>query len=270
MNEAELLFTQVLNCQRQDLYLNRDKKLDKKSSVFFSRVLKQRLLGQPIQYILGKTEFMGLEFKVMRGVFIPRPETEILLQCAIKVIGSQGPAFGGRQVTKLKILDMGTGSGCIAVSLAKLFPDIEITATDISPIALRVARENAKINDVEVNFIKSNLFSALDPQSATYGMILSNPPYISASEIKGLAPEVRYEPRVALDGGSDGLDFYRRIIKDSWGYLEDSGYLILEMGFNQRKAIEKIIDASRRFSIVRIIRDYNNIERVVVLQKSGS
>ena len=145
-----------------------------------------------------------------------------------------------------------------------------ITTTQISPIALRVARRNAEINKVKVNFIKSNLFFALNCGCAKFDMILSNPPYISAAEIKGLSPEVRCEPRLALDGGSDGLDFYRRIVNDSSGYLSDRGYLILEMGFNQRRSIEEIIEASRKFSIISIIRDYNNIERVAVLQKAGA
>jgi release factor glutamine methyltransferase len=157
MNEAELLFTQILNCKRQDLYLDRDKLLDKKNSELISGVLKKRVAGQPLQYILGKTEFMGLEFKVSPDVFIPRPETEILVETAIKVTKSPG-----QPVTKLNILDMGTGSGCIAISLAKLLPHIAVTATDISCAALEVARENAKLNDVSINFIQSNLFCAYE------------------------------------------------------------------------------------------------------------
>jgi release factor glutamine methyltransferase len=265
MNETELLFTQILNCNRQDLYLDRDKLLDKKNSELISGVLKKRAVGQPLQYILGKTEFMSLEFKVSPDVFIPRPETEILVETAIKVTKSPG-----QPVTKLNILDMGTGSGCIAISLAKLLPHIAVTATDISCAALEVARENAKLNDVSINFIQSNLFCAYDLRPTTYDLIISNPPYIPTSEIQKLQREVRFEPRIALDGGSDGLNFYRRIIKNSPAYLEDNGYLILEMGFTQRKAIEKIADTSRRFSIVRIVRDYNNIDRVIVLKKNGS
>lgn len=262
MNESELLFTQVLNCKRQDLYFNRDRILDKKSSVFISRVLKERVSGRPIQYILGKTEFMGLEFRVIPDVFIPRPETEILVETAIEFSRSRS-----HQIDKLKILDMGTGSGCIAISLAKLLPGVEITAVDISPFALGIAQENAKNNNAEVNFIKSDLFAAFDPQSVRYNMIACNPPYIRGLEIRGLTREVRHEPRIALDGGSDGLDFYRRIINDSPVYLEENGYLILEMGFNQRNAIEKIADDCGCFSVVRIVRDYNNIERIIVLKK---
>jgi len=264
MNESELVFTQILNCSRQDLYLDRDRKLDQENSTLIFQVFKERVSGKPIQYILGKTEFMGLEFKIIPGVFIPRPETEILVETAIKVIQSSS-----HPVTKLKILDIGTGSGCIAVSLANLLPDMEITATDISPLALEITKENAKLNDVNINFLESDLFASPDLRPIAYNLIVSNPPYITTSEIAGLAREVRYQPRIALDGGSDGLNFYRRIIKDSPAYLEDNGHLILEMGFTQRKAIEKIAQASGRFSLVRVVRDYKNIERVVVLKKAG-
>jgi release factor glutamine methyltransferase len=300
MNEAELLFTQILNCNLQDLYLDREKPLDKQNSEFISTVLRRRVAGEPIQYILGKTEFMGLEFKVIPGVFIPRPETEILVETAIKIIKSQSsakiwripPNFGetspaklavrhnsarprqqgwrGHQVSKLKILDIGTGSGCIAVSLAKLLPNAEVTATDVSSLALEVAKENAKLNNVDVNFIESSLFEVPDSGAVAYDLIVSNPPYISTSGIQLLQREVRYEPRVALDGGRNGLNFYRRIIKNAPENLVENGYLILEMGFTQRQCIEKIVHTSKGFSVVEIARDYNNIERVVVLKKNGS
>lgn len=286
MNEAELLFTQILNCSRQDLYLQRDRPLDKKNCELISRAFRRRLTGEPIQYILGNTEFIGLEFKVTPDVFIPRPETEILVETAIKTIKSQRYAnippylMGGyaarcgkspsHQVTKLKILDIGTGSGCIAISLAKSLPDTEVTATDISSLALRVARENAKLNNVKVNFLKSNLFDLYDLRPMVFDLIVSNPPYIPTSEIQGLAPEVRYQPRMAFYGGSDGLNFYRRIIREAPANLRENGHLILEIGFNQRKAIEEITRVSGELSIVEISRDYNNIERVIVFKKSGS
>ncbi len=283
MNEAELLFTQILNCNLRDLYLDRNRLLDKQNSEFISTVLKRRVAGEPIQYILGKTEFMGLEFKVIPGVFIPRPETEILVETVIKVTRSQSsakiwripPKFGEISPvklagTKIKILDIGTGSGCIAISLAKLLPNAEVTATDVSSLALEVAKENAKLNNVKINFIKSSLFAALQLQAVAYDLILSNPPYISTSEIKLLQREVRYEPRVALDGGRNGLNFYRRIIKNAPENLAENGYLILEMGFTQRQCIEKIAHTSKGLSVVEIVRDYNNIERVVVLKKNGS
>jgi release factor glutamine methyltransferase len=276
MNEAELLFTQILNCNLQDLYLDREKPLDKQNSEFISTVLRRRVAGEPIQYILGKTEFMGLEFKVIPGVFIPRPETEILVETAIKVTKSLPrqssglPAVASRQVSKLKILDIGTGSGCIAVSLAKLLPNAEVTATDVSSLALEVAKENAKLNNVDVNFIESSLFEVPDSGAVAYDLIVSNPPYISTSGIQLLQREVRYEPRVALDGGRNGLNFYRRIIKNAPENLVENGYLILEMGFTQRQCIEKIVHTSKGFSVVEIARDYNNIERVVVLKKNGS
>ena len=266
MNEAELVFTQVLNCKRQDLYLKREVLLDKGACEVISRMLQERISGKPVQYVLGKTEFMGLDFKLAWGVFIPRPETEILVDTLLDEVTSSSR----QALVKPKVLDLGTGSGCIAVSSAKLLPDIEVTASDISYLALETARENAKLNNAEVNFINSNLFDAFNLRSARYSAIVCNPPYIPSLEIEQLQREVRYEPRIALDGGMDGLDFYRRILQDSWAFLEDGGQLILEIGFGQRRAIERIAGNSKIFSMSRIVRDYNDIERVVVLKKNRS
>ncbi|MCX5706447.1 MAG: peptide chain release factor N(5)-glutamine methyltransferase [Candidatus Omnitrophica bacterium] len=161
MNETELLFTQVLNCQRASLYLDKDKQLSDSQISFIASVLKRRIKGEPIQYILGRTEFMGLEFKVDKDVLIPRPETEILLETAIGTVRK----FASSQVRKLKALDIGTGSGCIAVALAKEFPGLKIDATDVSLEALKMAQGNAKLNGVKINFIQSDLFTFLGPKN---------------------------------------------------------------------------------------------------------
>ncbi len=265
MNEAELLFTNILNCNRLSLYLNKDTLLDNLKSSFICGVLKRRIKGEPIQYILDKTEFMGLEFKVTPDVFIPRPETEILVEKAIEIAGSS-------QAGVRSILDIGTGSGCIAVSLAKFLPESKIIASDISEPALQVARENAKLNNIEskIDFISSDLFCSklLAPES--YNYIVSNPPYVPTAEIETLQPEIQYEPRAALDGGNDGLDFYRRIIDKAPRYLKKSGFLIMEMGFNQKDAIKNIFQNSLCFEIIESIKDYNNIDRVIVAIKRES
>jgi len=261
MNEAETLFTDILNCDRPSLYLKKDLVFGRAQSLEVSHALKRRILGEPIQYILGKQCFMGLEFKVGRDVLIPRPETEILVQTAL------------RYASKCKaIMDLGTGSGCIAVSLAKLLPHAKITAVDISPKALSVARENSELNGVseKIAFIQSDLFSSYELKAMSYELIISNPPYIAAGEFDSLQPEVRFEPRIALYGGKDGLDFYRRIIQEAPVYLKKDGLLMMEMGYNQSKAIRNILRGSGIFAQIEVIKDYNNIDRVIVAKKGNT
>lgn len=261
MNEAELLFTEVLNCDRLSLYLNRDSVLDKNKLLNVSSALKRRIKGEPVQYIIGKAEFMGLEFKVNSKCLIPRPETEILVEAAIRLAQGKGK--------EMRILDLGTGSGCIAVSLAKFLPGAKITAADISPEALKIARYNAAAHNVEINFFKSDLFSSHELRAMSYGLIISNPPYVSSLELSRLQPEVKHEPPIALDGGKDGLDFYRRIIKDAPSRLKEGGFLLFEIGFGQKDKIEKILQNSGYFEIIESIKDYNNIDRVVVAKKAS-
>jgi release factor glutamine methyltransferase len=262
MTEAELLFTELFNCDRLSLYLNRRSGVTKDKSDLISSVLKRRVSGEPIQYILGKTEFMGLKFKVAPCVFIPRPETEVLVETAIKMV------HGSRSKVQ-SILDLGTGSGCIAISLAKFMRNVRVIATDISNEALEIAKQNALLNNAEVNFLQSNLFANCELRTMNYELIVSNPPYIAATEIDSLQPELQYEPRVALDGGKDGLEFYRKIISLSPYYLKRDGLLIMEMGFCQKGAIKNIFQNSKKFEIIEIVKDYNNIERVVVARKVG-
>jgi len=262
MNETELLFTDILNCNHLSLYLNKDIFLDRAKSFLVSGVLKRRIRGEPLQYILGKTEFMGLEFKVTPHVFIPRPETEILVEKTIEI--GRSSELGVRS-----ILDIGTGSGCIVVSLAKFLPNVNITAADISPKAIEIARCNALLNNVadKIKFIYSDLFTSYELRLMTYDIIVSNPPYISTAEIEALQPEVKYEPHMALDGGKDGLDFYRRIINKAPRYLRKDGFLIMEMGFNQKDAIKNIFQKTGYFEIIELIKDYNNIDRIIIAKK---
>lgn len=256
MTEAELLFTQILDCQRHSLYLNKEALLDRVQLDRISSALKRRAGGEPIQHILGNEEFMGLEFKVSGDVLIPRPETEILVEAVLKNLNPS------------RILDVGTGSGCIAVSLAKFIPGTQVDALDISHEALEVAKENAETHKVKINFIQSDLFGSCSLWPASYDLIVSNPPYVASGDIEGLQAEVRHEPRLALDGGRDGLDFYRRIIPGSLRYLKDGGYLVLEIGFDQKDRIMEIFQPLRDFKIQEVVKDYNNIDRVIVAKKA--
>jgi len=262
MNEAELLFSQVLGLSRPDLYLQRGAVLEKNKSLEVAAVLKRRIAGEPLAYILGKIEFMGLDFKVTPGVLIPRQETEILVEEALRIAR-------GFENGILKILDIGTGSGCIAIALAKNLARARIDAIDISGPALEVAKCNAREHGVAVNFIESDLFENNALRAASYDLILANPPYVVSAEIDQLAIEVRQEPRLALDGGSDGLDFYRRLARKVALYLKEKGYLILEMGLGQSKAVSKIFEESGDLRVIKVNVDYQGIKRVIITQRKA-
>jgi len=257
------LFTEVLGCSRAELYLKKKRMLSRENFFRISGALKRRISGEPIQYILGKTEFMGLEFIVTPTVLIPRPDTEILVETTLRYAADK---VSSEKATGLQVLDIGTGSGCIAVSLAKCLPQAQISASDISPAALEIARQNAKLNGVEkrINFLNCDLFPSREQRANGYDLILSNPPYIKTDVIKTLELEVLHEPKVALDGGEDGLDFYRRIIREAPACLKPGGLLILEIGFDQKKALEKILKISQIFEVKEAVKDYNNINRVIV------
>jgi len=257
MNEAELVYSHVLNCDRLSLYLNQEAHLDKNKSAWISRILSRRIAGEPLQYILGVTEFMGLKFKADQRALIPRPETEILVSSALERLNLSSKAI------RPKILDLGTGSGCIAVSIAKLLPQGSIWATDICRPALQLAEENADAHKVKVRFLRSDIFSAFKKDPVKFDLIISNPPYIAKGELGGLAKEISFEPVVALEAGTDGLDFYRRIINQAALYLNADGFLALEVGAGQADSVCGIC-AEHNFNMPEIIKDYNDIKRVVI------
>lgn len=260
MNEAELVFTEVLKCDRTALYLNRRKILAPDISRRIANVLKRRISGESVYYILGRAEFMGLEFKVDNRVLVPRPETELLVETALQMLSRCGRSCPS-------VLDIGTGSGCIAVALAVKLPSAGITATDISESALCVARENALFHHVHsrISFIHADLFPSQTPR--TYDMILSNPPYIASGVIESLEPEVRGEPLSALDGGLDGLFFYRRIIAAAAGWLTERGLLAMEMGFDQAESVRDIAEQSGCMRVSNILDDHTGKQRVIVMER---
>lgn len=261
MNEAELVASHILNCDRLSLYLNKDQPLNQSQAQRFLQIFKSRIAGQPLQYLLGSTEFMGLEFKVDRRALIPRQETELLVEAASGRLKSLRP---GKQA---RILDLGTGSGCIAVALAKIFPRALIWASDISQEALVLAEENAARHQVKIAFLRSDIFGGFK-KSQRFDLIISNPPYIRKKELNRLAREISFEPWLALAGGNDGLNFYRRIIRQAAVYLNPGGYLAMEIGCGQAKAVEKIC-ALHQFIVIEVIKDYNGIARVVIAQPRG-
>ncbi|TCW36500.1 release factor glutamine methyltransferase [Thermohydrogenium kirishiense] len=250
--ESEALLSFTLGASKEYLLINRDKELTDDSFNKYMEVLDLRKSGMPYQYIVGEKHFMGLIFNVSPSVLIPRNDTEILVEEVLKRLKSGDT-----------VLDIGTGSGAIAVSIAK-YKDVKVYAVDISDGALKVAKENADINGVsdKVIFIKSDLFSSI-PDDIRYDLIVSNPPYIRSNEINELQEEVKREPKIALDGGEDGLTFYRRIVKDSVNYIKFGGIIAFEVGFDQAWDVKDIL-VDDGYSDIEVVKDLQGIDRVVL------
>jgi release factor glutamine methyltransferase len=263
MDEKELVFTEILGCDRAQLYLSRKRRLGEENGARIAQALSRRMRGEPLAYILGTTEFMGLEFEVTPEVLVPRQDTEILVETVLRYV-TRSP---GHRVTSLRILEIGTGSGCIAVSLAKFLPGSRITATDISAGALAIARRNAEKNGVsgQIDFVLCDIFPADNPARETFDLIVSNPPYIPSAVIATLEPEVRAEPRLALDGGADGMAFYRRILGTARQRVSGEGFLLMELGYDQKESLEKLCARHKGFLVREWVKDYNGIDRVAVM-----
>ncbi len=252
--DAELFIMKAANMTKTSVLINGDKELTESEEKLFNSMVQKRKKGIPTRYILGKCEFMGYEFFVDENVLIPRPDTEVLVETVLKT--AQKENFQN-------VIDMCTGSGCIAVSLA-LNGIKSVTACDISFGALSTAKNNAEYNNAsdKIQFVQGDLFENVD-KSQKYNAIVSNPPYIPTEDISNLMREVRdNEPLTALDGGKDGLDFYRRITNDSLEYLADGGYLFFEIGYNQGEDLKKIM-TDLGFDGIKIVKDYAGLDRVV-------
>jgi release factor glutamine methyltransferase len=255
--DAEVLLSHILSFSRVQLFTNSKDKLLEEQEIKFKEYIYKRLQGMPIQYLTNEQEFMSLSLYVDESVLIPRQDTEILVETALNLINKE---------KETRILDLCTGSGCIGISMAYYAPYSNIIGIDISDSALKVAEYNAKINGVNdrISFVKSNLFNEV-PNSlkGKLDMIISNPPYIPTKDIKMLMKEVReHEPSIALDGGQDGLDFYKLIIKDGKEYLKSGAILIFEIGYNQGKIVSQVLKSSG-FKEVEIKKDLAGLDRVV-------
>ncbi|MFZ3090452.1 MAG: peptide chain release factor N(5)-glutamine methyltransferase [Nitrospirota bacterium] len=264
--EAEYLLAHILKCRRVDLFINRNRLLEEEEIECFKKFIKKRSEREPSQYITGEVEFRGIIFKVTKDVLIPRPETEFLVEEAAKIVREQESRVKGHG--SWVIVDICTGSGCIAVSMAKEIPDIKVYATDISEKALFVAKENAKRHGAEdrIIFLQGNFLEPLKDRGleGKIDIILSNPPYVSEKDMEKLQPEIKdYEPLLALYGGEGGLDSYRTIIPEALNYLRKGGYLILEIGYGQAEGVKKLFAQNPAYSKIEIIKDLSGIERVV-------
>jgi len=255
--QAELLLAHLLKMPRMKLYLNFERPLTEKETDALRELVKRRGQREPLQHIIGSTSFCGFEIAVDRRALVPRPETEILAESGWSHLST---VSAGQTA-----LDLGTGTGCIAIALAAKCPSARITAIDISADALALAAENAGTNNVagRIEFFHGNGFAAL-PGDARFDLIISNPPYIPTAEIQTLEPEVRdFDPRPALDGGPDGLDFYRMFAAQAAPMLKPGGKVMLEFGDGQAPAIQKLFE-DEKWIVEAVKDDYSQRARILI------
>lgn len=255
--KAKILLANILNVKKEYLLMHSEEEIKQEDKIKYENCIKELIKGKPLQYITNKQEFMALDFYVDENVLIPQPDTEILVEKAIEI---------SKTTQKNKILDMCTGSGCIAISLAKKINNAQITAVDISNSALNVANKNAINNNVEnkIKFINSNMFNNIEEK---FDIIVSNPPYIETETINKLEIEVQNEPHLALDGGIDGLKFYKTIANNAFKYLNENGYLLLEIGYNQQNSVTQLLQDIGKYKNIETIKDLGGNYRVVIARK---
>lgn len=254
--KCKLILSEILNVQKELLIIHDMQELNKNQEIKYKEFLVRLADNEPVQYIINKQEFMKLIFFVDKNVLIPQPDTEILVEKIIEISKNTNK--------KLKILDLCTGSGAIAISLAKNINNCEIYASDISKEALKIAKLNSEKNEVQTNLIESDLFENIHEYD--FDIIVSNPPYIKSEIIDLLDEEVKKEPRLALDGGIDGLDFYRIIAIKSKDYLKGNGILALEIGYDQKNEINEILK-SEGYKQIENIKDLANNDRVIICRR---
>ena len=259
--DAEVLLSALLGRDRMYLYVHFDEPLEPEELARFRGYVKERAAHVPLAYVLGRREFMGLDFRVTRDTLIPRPDTEILVQCAVDFLRARMDAGEAA----CSIADIGTGTGAIALSTLRYTEGTHADAVDISPAAAAVARENAEMLGLAER-VAVHVGDLLAPLAGRrYDMILSNPPYIPTADIAGLMPEVRsYEPHLALDGGADGLNIYRRLMADAPALLKEGGAIAVEVGIDEAAAVAALAMAHPRIVQTEILKDLAGIERVVV------
>lgn len=262
--DAGLLAAHVLGRDRSFIITHADDAINQDQLEVFRQCIELRGKGEPLQYITGLQEFFGLDFEVTSDVLIPRPETELLVENALKLITASDVAPF--------ICDVGTGSGCIAITLLHELPEARAVAIDISPAAVSVAKRNAARHSVieRIDFIAADCFAGLvqgDPRRSCFDLIVSNPPYVPEPSLIGLQREVRdFEPRTALAAGADGLLIIRRLLLEAGNFLKNGGYFLFEIGFDQGARVEQLIDR-QHWNLLDILKDLQGIPRAVVLQR---
>jgi release factor glutamine methyltransferase len=263
--DAEVLLAHIIRKDRVWLVTHRDDVLADKDQQDFDDAIRRRIRREPLQHIIGNQEFWGLEFKVTPDVLIPRPETEFIVEAALEIVHKRNQ--------QVRIIDLCTGSGCIAVSLAKELTSAHVIATDASEKALAVARENARNHGVadRIRYLEGDLFDPLEELDIReqIDIIVSNPPYVRAGDLTTLQPEVRdYEPKLALVAGPEGTEIAAKIIKFASEYLKKNGLLIMEMGLGQVEALAKMVEATGAYAKPEILKDLAGIDRVIIARKA--
>ncbi|QDV18909.1 Release factor glutamine methyltransferase [Gimesia panareensis] len=258
--DAEVLLAYSRNCERIRLYTNYEDVVTEQQRATMRSLVQRRSNAEPVAYLVGKREFFGLDFFVDQNVLIPRPDTETLVMELVEE---------AQKLTAPQILDLCTGSGCVAIAAASNCPNASFLATDISEAALSIAQKNAETNGLRerIQFLKSDCFAQI-PAGAQFDLIASNPPYIPDAEIETLEADVRqHEPRLALAGGTDGLDFYRKIIQEAIPCLKEGGQLLLEFSPEQEAALRELLTASGNYRNIRVKTDLAHRSRVIIAQK---
>ncbi len=261
MTDDELFLTAILNCNRSDLYLH-PPVLKHEQQVRLDEMRARRQKGEPVQYITGFTEFFGYRFEVGPGVLVPRPETEVLADVLIRELKAQAEKA-------YFILDIGTGSGCLAVTLVKELPNCRAVAIDVSADALAYARRNAQINGVEerIEFMERDVFWFMDETRHRFDAVISNPPYIPACGMSHLPVDVCHEPELALEGGADGLHFYRYIVPSARKVLKSGGLLSVEHGDGQAKELQNLFAITAGWDKIQSFKDNADRDRVIMAQR---
>lgn len=287
--KLKILIEYVFKISKEKLILKYKDEINNKKVEEFRKLLKKLENGIPIQYIINNQEFMGLNFYVDEDVLIPQPDTEILVEEVIKYCNElrnnepedketnkdykenieKEPIINkeDKNINKktIKILDLCTGSGIIGISIYKYLENVEIYASDISQKALNIAEKNTNLNNAKINFINSDMFENIHIKD--FDIIVSNPPYIESKVIKSLSKEVQNEPKLALDGGEDGLKFYRSILENAKDYLRKNGAIFLEIGYDQKEKIEEILKSYKIYKETKCIKDFGGNNRVIIIKK---
>lgn len=255
--KAKRLIQYVLKKTASQIIFDMDDSVKKCEETQYLEYINQIIKGKPLQYITHEQEFMGFKFYVDENVLIPQPDTETLVERAIELIKDVQP-----DTENIDVLDMCTGSGAIAVSIAKLCKNIKICALDISDDALEIAKKNAFENEANVEFFKSDMFENISKNSK-FDLIVSNPPYIKETVISTLSKDVQNEPHIALSGGTDGLDFYRIIANNAYKYLKYQGKVLVEIGYDQAESVEELFEQTHQYDKIICIKDLSGNDRVI-------
>jgi len=257
--DSEVLLGHALGLRRLDLYTNFDRPLSPDELASFRQLITRRRKREPVAHITGKKEFYSLDFHISPDVLIPRPETELIVERVLAEFNEAATPM---------IADVGTGSGCLAITLAHHLKHAQVWASDISPRAIEIARSNAQIHGASVNFVQGDLLAAF-PAELFFDCIVSNPPYIRSDLIENLQPEVQLEPRLALDGGNDGLDILRRLIAECVERLQTNGLFLYEIGADQGTAARTLVEETKRFSDIAVVQDLAKKDRLVLARRNG-